>query len=60
MLIFIGTSAGNLTTIIVAAVKVGRWIYAYPQHVLNLTLQDHLKINIEDGDQKVKIPLKMV
>ena len=62
ILIFIGTTAGNLGTIIVAAVKagpdaavkVGRRIYAYPQHVLNLTLQDHPKKSIEDGDQKVK------
>ncbi len=68
ILIFIGTTAGNLGTIIVAAVKagpdaavkVGRRIYAYPQHVLNLTLQDHPKLqdppkkSVEDGDQKVK------
>ncbi len=74
ILIFIGTTAGNLTTIIVAAVKagpeaaakVGRRIYAYPQHVLNLTLQDHPKPSLEETNQKVnqdtklKVPLKMV
>ncbi len=61
ILIFIGTTAGNLTTIIVAAVKagpeaaakVGRRIYAYPHHVMNLTLQDHQKPNLEEANQKV-------
>ncbi len=61
ILIFSGTTAGNLTTIIVAAfkagpeaaAKVGRRIYAYPQHVLNLTLQDHPKPSLEETNQKV-------
>ncbi len=61
ILIFIGTTAGNLTTIIVAAVKagpeattdVGRRIYAYPHHLLNITLQDHKKPNLEEADKKV-------
>ncbi len=67
ILIFIGTTAGNLTTIVVAAlkagpeaaVKVGRRIYAYPQHVLNLTLQDHPKTSLEDANQKVKQDTKL-
>ncbi len=63
ILIFIGTTAGNLTTIIVAAVKagpvaaadVGRCIYAYQHHLLNITLQElnHKKISVEETDKKV-------
>ncbi len=61
ILIFIGTTAGNLTTIIVAAVKagpvaaadVGRRIYAYPHHLLNITLQNHNKTSLEETDKKV-------
>ncbi len=61
ILIFIRTTAGNLTTIIVAAVKagpeaaadVGRRIYAYPHHLLDITVQDHKKPNLEEADKKV-------
>ncbi|MCP3667062.1 MAG: hypothetical protein GY696_31985 [Gammaproteobacteria bacterium] len=61
ILIFFGTTAGNLTTIIVAAVKagpgaaadVGRRLYAYPYHLLNITLQNHKKNGVEEADKKV-------
>ena len=61
ILIFIGTTAGNLTTIIVAAVKagpgaaadIGRRLYAYPHHLLNITLQNHKKNGVEETDKKV-------
>ncbi|MCP3668750.1 MAG: hypothetical protein GY696_40750 [Gammaproteobacteria bacterium] len=61
ILIFFRTTAGNLTTIIVAAVKAGPgaaadegWrLYAYPHQLLNITLQNHKKNDVEETDKKV-------
>ena len=61
ILIFFGTTAANLATIIVAAVKagptvaagVGRRLYAYPHHLLNITLQEHKNNRVEKTDKEV-------
>ena len=61
ILIFVITTAGNLVTIVVAAVKagpeaaadVGRRIYAHPHQLLSITLQNHKKSNLEEADKKV-------
>ena len=62
ILIFFGTTAANLATIIVAAVKagptvaagVGRRLYAYPHHLLRITLQEHKDNRVEKTDKEVK------
>ncbi len=62
ILIFFGTTATNVATIIVAAVKagptvaagVGRRLYAHHHHLLRITLQEHKDNSVEKSDTEVK------
>ncbi|MCP3664777.1 MAG: hypothetical protein GY696_20165 [Gammaproteobacteria bacterium] len=60
ILIFFGTTAANLATIIMAAVKAGPTVAAgigrrtYPHHLLRITLQEHKDNCVEKIDKEVK------
>ena len=61
ILIFLMTTATNVLTIIVAAVKavptvaagVGRCLYDYHRHALRITLQEHQNSSVEKPGTKV-------
>ncbi|MCP3662424.1 MAG: hypothetical protein GY696_08025 [Gammaproteobacteria bacterium] len=62
ILIFFGTTAANVATIVVAAVKagltvaagVGRRPYDHHRHALRITLQEHKDNSVEKSGTEVK------